>query len=403
MLTRRFGRTEIEIPLFSCGGMRYQYKWVDRPLREVPVDNQTNLRHTIERAIELGINHIETARGYGSSERQLGPVLKRFDRRQLIVQTKVAPNADPAVFEQQFLESLERLQVDYVDLFAIHGVNNREKLDWTLAAGGCFDVAQRLRREGKCRFVGFSTHGPLDVVVDAISHGEARVGAGFDYVNLHWYFIRQHDWGAVHAARQRDMGVFIISPTDKGGKLHQPTPFWREACAPLSPIVFNDLFCLARPEVHTLSIGAARPSDFDEHLRVLPLLQDAERHLAAPEARLAARMHERTGFRHPEELALTLPRWEELPDGINLQTINWLYQLAVGWDMVPFARARYNLLNAGDDWFPGSRPDRVDSSLIQRLRHALGAHPQAERVLDDLVAAAKLLAGEDRKRESAGS
>jgi predicted aldo/keto reductase-like oxidoreductase len=39
-----------------------------------------------------------------------------------------------------------------------------------------------------------------------------------------------------------------------------------ELCQPLTPIQFNDLYCLARPQVHTLSIGASRPTDFDEHV-----------------------------------------------------------------------------------------------------------------------------------------
>src|SRR6476659_11419958 len=91
MLYRRFGRTKIQMPVFSCGGMRYQHKWTDVPLSEVPAENQANLEATIRRAVELGINHIETARGYGSSEMQLGRILPTFPRDKIIVQTKVAP------------------------------------------------------------------------------------------------------------------------------------------------------------------------------------------------------------------------------------------------------------------------------------------------------------------------
>ena len=43
------------------------------------------------------------------------------------------------------------------------------------------------------------------------------------------------------------MGVFIISPNDKGGKLYEPPPKLTELCAPLTPMQFNDLYCLARP------------------------------------------------------------------------------------------------------------------------------------------------------------
>ena len=59
--------------------------------RKFPRDNQANLEATIHRALELGINHIETARGYGTSEMQLGRVLPKLPRDKIIVQTKVAP------------------------------------------------------------------------------------------------------------------------------------------------------------------------------------------------------------------------------------------------------------------------------------------------------------------------
>src|SRR5213075_2794182 len=96
----------------------------------------------------------------------------------------------------------------------------------------------------------------------------------FDYVNLHWYFVNDLNWAAIAEAHRRDMGVFIISPNDKGGKLYDPPKKMVELCAPLSPMQFNSLYCLGRPEVHTLSCGAARPSDFDEHVQAL---EQAER------------------------------------------------------------------------------------------------------------------------------
>jgi len=86
------------MPVISCGGMRYQFKWQDVDPRDVPPDNQANLEATIRRAVELGINHIETARGYGSSEMQLGKILSTLPRDKIIVQTKIGPKATPKEF-----------------------------------------------------------------------------------------------------------------------------------------------------------------------------------------------------------------------------------------------------------------------------------------------------------------
>src|SRR5438552_952429 len=98
MKYRRFGRTELAMPVLSCGGMRYQFKWQDVKPNEIPPENQANLEATIQRAFELGINHIETARGYGSSEMQLGNILPRLPRDKIIVQTKIGPREDPRDF-----------------------------------------------------------------------------------------------------------------------------------------------------------------------------------------------------------------------------------------------------------------------------------------------------------------
>jgi predicted aldo/keto reductase-like oxidoreductase len=82
--------------------MRYQHKWQEVPPDEIPDDNQANVEATIFRALELGINHIETARGYGTSEMQLGRVLPTIPRERLIVQTKVAPFESADQFAETF-------------------------------------------------------------------------------------------------------------------------------------------------------------------------------------------------------------------------------------------------------------------------------------------------------------
>ncbi|NES84170.1 MAG: aldo/keto reductase, partial [Moorea sp. SIO2B7] len=113
MQYRRFGRTELQMPVLSCGGMRYQYKWQDVPGAQIPKDNQRNLEETIRHAIDVGINHIETARYYGSSEMQLGRILPTLARDKLIVQTKVPPTEDAKEFRRQVNQSLSLLKVDY--------------------------------------------------------------------------------------------------------------------------------------------------------------------------------------------------------------------------------------------------------------------------------------------------
>jgi len=365
MITRRFGRTGLDMPVFSCGGMRYQHSWVDKEADGITDEGQENLEACIRRALEVGINHIETARGYGTSEVQLGRILPKLPRSEMIVQTKVAP-ASAEEFRKTFDLSMRNLQLESVDLLSIHGINSRELWEETISPGGALEAARQIVHEGRATFVGFSTHAPCDLIEEII---ESDV---FDYVNLHWYFMNQTNWSAVEAATRHDMGVFIISPTEKGGCLHQPSEKLSSLTSPLSPMVFNDLNCLLHPEVHTLSIGAARPSDFDEHLKTLPLLADGKGESLVKEIvdRLEAEFLKTNGHVMPSRWDTDLPPFEKVPVGINLQEIVRLWSLDRAFDMQTYGKLRYNLLGNGGHWFPGVNATEFDESAIKRI----GAH-----------------------------
>ncbi|MEO0541362.1 MAG: aldo/keto reductase [Cyanobacteria bacterium P01_A01_bin.105] len=392
MHTRRFGRTELQMPVFSCGGMRYQHSWQDVPQWQIPQKNQENLAATIHRAVALGINHIETARGYGTSEIQLGKVLPTLPRDQIIVQTKVTPRANPQEFLKTFEQSMDNLQLDYVDLLGIHGINLHEHIDWCIQPGGVLDVVRNLQSQGRVRHVGFSTHGPTDVLVAACNTG------AFDYINLHWYYVFQDNWPAIEAATIQDMGVFIISPSDKGGRLYDPPQRLVDLCNPLSPMVFNDLFCLSHPQVHTLSLGAAEPGDFDEHLQVLPLLAQAEPVLAPILQRLEARAMEALGEDWVKTWQVGLPRPEDTPGHVNIPVILRLGNLLDAYDMKAYAEARYNLLGgAASHWFPGSRADQVAQLDLQAC---LVNSPHADKIPTRLAEIDRCIGGAQVQRLS---
>jgi predicted aldo/keto reductase-like oxidoreductase len=356
VLKRRFGRTELRLSVFSCGGMRVQHSW-SRGAR-VSEASQRNTEATIARALAVGINHFETARGYGTSEQQFGGALAGHPRGNYHLQTKLRPNQDPRVFEAQLEESFALLRVDRVDLFSFHGLNTPSCVDQTLRAGGCWEVAERYRRAGKIGHIGFSTHAPTALIVKTIESNR------FDYANLHYYYIFQDNLPALEAAAARDMGVFIISPSDKGGRLYRAPAKLRALCAPLSPMLFNDLWCLSDPRIHTLSLGAARPTDFDEHLEVFGLLDGAATHLPPIVARLEAAYREAVGEDFSRRWQIGLRDWTELPGMVNVRRILWLENLVRAYDLLDFAQERYASMSPDDPWVPGARAEDFDDARM---------------------------------------
>ena len=279
-----------------------------------------------------------------------------------MLQTKLRPSEEPAEFEAQLEESFALLGVDTIDLLSLHGLNSPNCVDLTLRAGGsCGGGGQVPPRRAR------PPHRLLDARADAPAdrhHPSDR----FDYVNLHAYYLFQDNLPAIAAARERDMGVFIISPTDKGGRLYAPSEKLRKLTAPLSPMAFNDLWCLTNLDVHTLSLGAAVPSDFDAHVEALALLDDAPRLLPPIVARLEAAYAERAG----RGLRAPLVAGPARMDGAAGQDQRAPHPLAPQ----PGARLRPHPLRAGalhlDEpqrhWVPGARAvDFNDAEMTAAL------------------------------------
>jgi predicted aldo/keto reductase-like oxidoreductase len=328
------------------------------------------------------MNHIETARGYGSSELQLGRVLPKLERARLIVQTKVGPTEEARTFTEKFATSLDNLGLEYVDLLGLHGINNRQKLEWSLRKGGCLEAALKLKAEGRVRHIGFSTHAETELILELV-----RTGA-FDYVNLHYYYVNLLNAPVLEAATLADMGVFIISPNDKGGRLYAAPAKLRSLVEPLTPMQYNDLYCLKDPRIHTLSVGAARPSDLDEHVAALAHYERIDAVLPAIEARLDAELLRAHGADWCARWAEGIPPHDRVPGGVNAREILRLFTYAKSLELWDWAKGRYDLLGNADDWFPGNNAGVLDEAA---LRESFAKSPFPDRLIRSLREAHVLL------------
>lgn len=374
MKYRRFGKTGLTLPLLTFGAMRSMITWNEKVPKDIDRETEDKLYTLLQTALDHGINHLETAHGYGSSEYELGRILPRFNRHDLIIQTKVGPEDDPQKFVDKVMLSLEHLQVDYLDLLAIHGINDYKSLWQCCRKNGCLQAARELQKKGIIGHIGFSGHGPLDVILEAINFEEY---GGFDYVNLHWYYIFDINRPAIKRAKERDLGVYIISPTDKGGRLWDPSEVLLTSCTPMSPIMFNDCYCLLQDGVSGIGIGASAPEHFDEHLQGIARLAapETQKTIEEIDAKLRMKMKQETGCDRPDEDWLRYPSWLDIPNNINISFILWLFNLYKGWGLTAYAKERYGKLGSGSRWVQGNKGSSADAGSLAALCKKVGQDP----------------------------
>lgn len=159
MELRKLGRTGLMVSAIGMGGI---------PIQRVSVTKAINV---VQAAVEQGVNFIDTARGYTDSEFKLGRFLGGYkNRAALFIATKsMARTAEAMAADVE--ASLQALQVDYIDLYQLHGVKDEATIEQVLAPGGALEALRKARSMGKVRFVGITGHIP-SMLVKALRTGE---------------------------------------------------------------------------------------------------------------------------------------------------------------------------------------------------------------------------------------
>jgi uncharacterized protein len=333
MQFRRFGRTDLPYSVFSLGTMRC-------------LSSPAIAEATARTAIAQGINHLETARGYGKSEEFLGAAIRNglgVPRSDFYVTTKISPTSDASTMERYIDESLQRLQVDYIDCLGIHGINTWEHL---VQLEHSLKAVQRAIADGRVRHVGFSTHGSLELILAAINTDQ------FEFVNLHYSLFFRRNEAAIARASEKDMGVFIISPADKAGMLHTPPQTLVDLCQPLSPLELNYRFLLSDRRITTLSVGATNPGEL-----MLPE-RDFDQELTVEEKRAIATLQARQVEALKTDLCSQCYACLPCPEEIHIPEVLRLRNLAMAYDMAAFGEYRYRMFENAGHWFPGKKGDR---------------------------------------------
>ncbi len=198
---RRLGRTELSASRLGLGGMYVIDHY--HPSRR-------DAERLIHRALDLGVNLIDTASSYFDSEEVFGQALQGR-RDSVIVATKSYMRTRKR-FLAEYEASFRRLRTDVIDIYQLHHVQYAHELEAALAPGGVLEILERERDKGRIRFIGITSHHP-GVLVDALRTGH------FDTVQFPYNVIEAANFQPVlDTARELDIGTLGMKPLS-GGRL----------------------------------------------------------------------------------------------------------------------------------------------------------------------------------------
>lgn len=150
MPTRNLGKTGYRVGIFSLGGQAA----VEQP------DNEAAAVAIVEKAIDLGVNYIDTAAQYGGqqrwSQRYIGQVMKRR-RSQVYLASKTHDRTRDGSLKL-LEESLRLLNTDHLDAWQLHHITTQDDVDRILAKGGAIEALQQAREQKMVRFLGVTGH-----------------------------------------------------------------------------------------------------------------------------------------------------------------------------------------------------------------------------------------------------
>jgi len=211
MPTRNLGQTGHRVGIFSLGGQA-----------TVETSDRDTAEAIVNKAIDLGVNYIDTASSYGGgkSETNIGHVIKHR-RREVYLATKTHDRSYDG--SMRLLErSLKRLQTDHLDCWQLHNVQTKEHTDKIFAKDGAIKALEKARDQGVVRFLGITGHYDPFILIEAINHYPFdTLLMAFNAADKHQYSFVEH---LLPVALEKKMGIIGMKVATRGRMLSTWTP-----------------------------------------------------------------------------------------------------------------------------------------------------------------------------------
>lgn len=253
MQYRDYGEKGFRVSALSFGAMRL-------PTKDDKVDFDKAV-DVLTYAISKGVNLIDTAHGYhgGDSEKAVGMAVKNADKK-IYVSTKnpyYKDNRDEWL--KTFDLSQERLQLDCVDILFFHFLSYENFQNKVIGGPRFIEGARKLQKEGRIRFLGFSSHDSPENIIKMIDSGE------FDAILVQYNLLDRANEPAIAHAHEKGLGVQIMGPVG-GGRLASPSEVLQKVAGARSTPEIALRFVLANPGVSTAMSGMNTRQMVDENV-----------------------------------------------------------------------------------------------------------------------------------------
>lgn len=268
MLFRTLGRTGLRVSEIGFGGAVVGIRNYIETWDPHNSGSQAQAVRALHRALDLGLNYLDTAEGYGDgiSEEIMGRVIGPR-RSECVVATKVS-SRDPSAIRVACEASLRRLQTDAIDVYQFHGGWYDPGDVAAILERGGLETMLALRQEGKIRFLGFTAEAPTGGVSQLIATG------AFDVLQIRYNLMYQHacdfvnERGVMFEAEAQGMGIVTMRSLTSGTfqKL-MPAAFG----SPPDPAQVHHLllqYVLSNPFVDVAIVGMRRPEEVEDNIAV---------------------------------------------------------------------------------------------------------------------------------------
>jgi len=201
MPRRKLGRTGHQVSIFSLGG-EATVQQAGRRDEAVAI---------IEKALDLGVNYIDTSPTYGGggSESNIGQVMARR-RKEIFLASKTHDRTYDGTM-RLIEQSLKRLQTDYLDLYQVHNVRVSDDVDQALGRQGAVRAMEKLKSEKVIRNIGITGHKDPDVLIRGITrHDFDTVLLSLNAGDIHYRPFQEH---LLEKAAEKQMGIIAMKVT----------------------------------------------------------------------------------------------------------------------------------------------------------------------------------------------